>query len=55
MRKTEWVEGYEVDDLSVFKNFLFIGQRFVVLSLIVATKIYLGFVPFLILCRDIQK
>ena len=46
VRKTKWVEGYDVDDLSVFINFLFIGQRFVVLSLIVATKIDLGCVPF---------
>ena len=46
MRKTEWVEGYEVDDLQVFKNFLFIGQRFVVLLLIVMIKFDLGFVPF---------
>ena len=25
VRKIEWVEGYDVDDLSVFKNLLFIG------------------------------
>ena len=46
VRKTEWVEGYEEDDLSIFKNFLFIVPRFVMLSLIVTTKIDLGFVPF---------
>ena len=46
VRTMEWVEGYEADDLSVFKKFLFIGQRFVMLLLIVATKIDLGFVPF---------
>ena len=46
VRKIEWVEGYEAYDLSIFKNFLFISQRFVVLSLIVATKIDLGFVLF---------
>ena len=57
VRKTKWVEGYEEDDLSVFKNFLFIVPRFVMLSLIVTTKIDLGFVPlfFLILCCDIEK
>ena len=55
-RKSEWVEGYEADGLSVFKIFLFIGHMFVVPSLIVATKkIDLGFVPFLILCCDIKK
>ena len=43
---------YDADGLSVFKNFLFISQMFVVPSLIVANKIDLGFVPFLILCRD---
>ena len=46
---------YEKDGLSFFKKFLFIGQMFVVPSLIVATKIDLGFVPFLILCRDIKN
>ena len=46
---------YEADGLSVFKNFLFIGQMFVMPSLNVATKIDLGFVPFLILCCDIEK
>ena len=25
VRKTEWVEGYDADDLSVLKNLLFIG------------------------------
>ena len=37
---------YEKGGFSVFKNFLFIGQMFAVLSLIVTTKIVLGFVPF---------
>ena len=46
MRKTGWVEGYEADDLSVFENFLFIGQRFVMMLLIIVTKIDLVFVPF---------
>ena len=46
VRKTGWVEGYEADDLSVFENFLFIGQRFVMMLLIIVTKIDLGFVPF---------
>ena len=40
VRETEWFECYEADDPSVFKNFLFIGQRFVLPLLIVATKIY---------------
>ena len=54
MRNTKWVEGYEANDLSVFKNFLFIGQRFVVLSLIVATKIYQNFISLNIIHQDIQ-
>ena len=39
---------YEVDSLSIFKKFLFIGHMFVVPSLIVATKksIDLGLFPF---------
>ena len=44
--KTEWVEGYGQMTFQFSKNFLVIGQRFVVLLLIVATKIDLGFVPF---------
>ena len=44
---------YEKGGLSVFKNSLFISQ--VVPSLNVTTTTDLGFVPFLILCRDIQK
>ena len=36
-------------------NFLFKGQKFVVPSLNVVTKTNLGFIPFLILCRDIEK
>ena len=46
---------YEADGLSVFKNFLLVGQMFVVPSLNVTTKFDLGFVPFLILCYDIEK
>ena len=57
---SEWARGgaltvYESGGLSVFKIFLFISQMFVMPSLIVATKIDLGFVPFLILCRDIKN
>ena len=37
---------YEKGKFLVFKSFLFIVQMFVVLLLIVATKIILGFVPF---------
>ena len=46
---------YEKGGLLVFKNFLFIGLQVVVPSLNVATTTDLGFVPFLISCRDIQK
>ena len=46
---------YEASDLAGFKIYLFIGQMFVVPSLNVTTKTNLGFVPFLILCRDIEK
>ena len=46
---------YEVGGLSSFKIYLFIGQMFVVPSLNVVTKTNLGFVPFLILCCDIEK
>ena len=38
MRETEWFECYEAGDPSVFKKNLFIGQRFVLLLLIVATN-----------------
>ena len=38
VRDTEWFECYEADDPSVLKIFLFIGQRFVLLLLIVATN-----------------
>ena len=46
---------YEAGDLSSFKIHLFIGQLFFVPSLNVATKTILGFIPFLILCCDIDK
>ena len=46
---------YEAGDLSGFKIHLFINQIFVVPSLNVATKTNLGFIPFLILCHDIEK
>ena len=36
-------------------NLLFKGKKFVVPSLNVATKTNLGLIPFLILCRDIEK
>ena len=45
----------EASDLSGFKHVLFIGSLLVVPSLNVATKTILGFIPFLILCRDIEK
>ena len=47
--------AYEAGDLSGFKIHLFIGQLFVVPSLNVVTKTNLGFIPFLILCRGIEK
>ena len=46
---------YKAGGLSSFKIYLFIGQMFVVPSLNVAKKTNLGFVPFLISCRDIEK
>ena len=46
---------YEASGLLGFKIYLFIGQMFVVPSLNVATETNLGFIPFLILCRDIEK
>ena len=46
---------YEASNLSGFKIHLFIGQMFVVPSLNVVTKTNLGFVPFLILCHNIEK
>ena len=46
---------YEASGLSCFKNDLFIGPIFVVPSLNVVTKTNLGFIPFLILCRNIEK
>ena len=46
--------AYEAGDLSGSKIHLFIGQLFVVPSLNVATKTNLGFLPFLILCHNIE-
>ena len=46
---------YEVGGLSGFKIYLFIGQMFVVPSLNVVTKTNLEVVPFLILCRNMEK
>ena len=46
---------YEKGGLSIFKNFIFIGPKVVVLSFNVLTNIDLGFVLFLIACRNIQK
>ena len=46
---------YEEGGLSDLKNYLFMGQMFVVPSLNVVTKTNLGFIPFLILCRDREK
>ena len=46
---------YEAGNLSGFNIHLFIGQIFVVPSLNDAKKTNLGFIPFLILCRDIEK
>ena len=43
----------EASGLLGLKNDLFICPIFVVPSLNVATKTNLGFIPFLILCRDI--
>ena len=46
---------FEAGGLLGFKIFIFIAKCFVVPSLNVATKTNLGFTPFLILCRDIEK
>ena len=46
---------YEASSLSSFKIDLLIDPIFVVPSLNVVTKTNLGFIPFLILCRDIEK
>ena len=46
---------YEASSLSSFKSDLFIDPILVVPSLNVVTKTNLGFIPFLILCRDIEK
>ena len=46
---------YEAGDLLGFQIHLFIGQKFVVPSLNVAIKTNLGFIPFLILCHNIEK
>ena len=46
---------FKVDGLSGFKNFLFIAKCFVVPSLNVMIKTNLGFIPFLLLCCDIEK
>ena len=45
----------EASGFSSFKHDLFIGSLLVVPSLNVATKTSLGFIPFLILCHDIEK
>ena len=44
---------YEASGPSHFKHDIFIGSLFVVPSLNFVTKTNLGFIPFLILCRDI--
>ena len=46
---------FEAGGLLGFKYFLFIAKSFVVPSLNVATKTNLGFILFLLLCRDIEK
>ena len=46
---------YEASGLSGFKNDLFICPIFVVPSLNVTTKTNLGFIPFLILCREYKN
>ena len=55
VRERIGLKVYEVGDSSVFKIFSIYKPRVVVLSLIITIKIDLGFVPFLILCRDIEK
>ena len=47
--------AYEAGDLSGFKIHLFIGQLLFVPSLNVTKKTKLGSIPFLILCRNIEK
>ena len=46
---------YEASGRSGLKNDLFMGLIFVAPSLNVTTKTNLGFITFLILCRDIEK
>ena len=46
---------YEASGLSGLKIIYLLAKCFVVPSFNVATKTNLGFIPFLILCRDIEK
>ena len=46
MKEVSGLKVYEADGISVFKNLLFISQMFVMPSLIIATKVDLGFVHF---------
>ena len=55
VRKLRRLMVYDKVGLPVFKSFLFISQLFVLPSLNVATTNDLEFVPFLLLCSDIQK
>ena len=55
LRKLRRLNVYEEGGISVFKNLLYISKLFCVPSLNVVVTTDLGFVPFLILCRDIQK
>ena len=46
---------FEVDGFLGLKIFLFMAKCFFVPSLNVAIETNLGFIPFLILCHDIEK